>query len=142
MMTPAYAQTAAAAQPGIFEMLMPFILIAVVFYFLLIRPQQKRLKEHRAMIGAIKRGDTVVTAGGLIGKVVRVSDDSDEVELDLGNDVKVRALRSTISDVRGKTQPQAAAARPAKAKKGGGAKKTDAATPVDADKEQNKDNQA
>lgn len=131
MMTPAFAQSAAAAQPGIFEMLMPFILIAVVFYFLLIRPQQKRLKEHRAMIGAIKRGDTVVTAGGLIGKVVRISDDSDEVELDLGNDVKVRALRSTLSDVRGKTQPQAAA-KPAK--KAGGAKKTDAATPVEADK--------
>ena len=128
MMTPAFAQTAAAAaQPSIFEMLMPFILIAVVFYFLLIRPQQKRLKEHRAMISAIKRGDVVVTAGGLIAKVVRVSDDSDEIELDLGNDMKVRALRSTISEVRGKTQPQPAA-KPAR--KGNSVKKTDAATPA------------
>lgn len=88
------------------------------------------------MITAIKRGDTVVTAGGLIGKVVRVTDDSDEIELDLGNDVKVRALRSTISDVRGKTQPQPAA-KPAK--KASGAKKTDAATPVQADNDAGQD---
>lgn len=126
MITPAFAQTAAAAQPGIFEMLMPFVLIAVVFYFLLIRPQQKRLKEHRTLISSVKRGDTVITAGGLIGKVIRVNENIDELEVDLGNDVKVRVVRSTIADVRGKTQPVKAAP-----KKSNGAKKTDAANPAD-----------
>lgn len=105
MITPAYAQAAAAAQPSIIEMLLPFVLIAVVFYFLLIRPQQKRMKEHKAMISSVRRGDTVVTSGGLIGKVSKVIEDADEVELDLGNDVKVRVVRSTLADVRNKTQP-------------------------------------
>lgn len=114
MFTPAFAQSAAAAQPGILEMLLPFVLIAVVFYFLLIRPQQKRVKDHRALIENLKRGDTVVTGGGIIGKVVRVIDDSDELELDLGNDVKIRVVRSTIMDIRGKGQPV-----PAKGKKTG-----------------------
>ena len=126
MITPAFAQTAAAGQPGIFEMLMPFVLIAVVFYFLLIRPQQKRLKEHRALISSVKRGDTVITAGGLIGKVTRVHEDSDELEVDIGSEVKVRVVRSTIADVRGKTQPVKASTR-----KTNGAKKTDAANPAD-----------
>ena len=105
MFTPAFAQTAAAGQAGALEMLLPFLLIAVVFYFLLIRPQQKRVKEHKAIISALKRGDTVVTSGGLIGKVARVVEDADEVEVDLGGDVKVRVVRSMIADVRGKTQP-------------------------------------
>lgn len=106
MFTPAYAQAAGAPpEPNMLMTLLPFVLIAVVFYFLLIRPQQKRLKEHRAMIEGIKRGDTIVTGGGIIAKVVKVIDDSDELEVDLGNDVKVRVVRSTIVDVRGKGQP-------------------------------------
>jgi len=105
MISPAYAQAAGAAQPGILEMLLPFILIAVVFYFLLIRPQQKRMKEHRALISSIRRGDTVVTSGGIIGKVVKVLDDQDELEVDIGGDTKVRVVRSTIADVRGKGEP-------------------------------------
>lgn len=112
MISPAYAQSG-AGQPGIIEMLLPFVLIAVVFYFLLIRPQQKRMKEHRNLITAIKRGDTVVTSGGLIGKVVRVIEDNDELEVDLG-ETKVRVVRSTIADVRGKGEPVAADAKTAK----------------------------
>lgn len=105
MISPAYAQAAGAAQPGILEMLLPFILIAVVFYFLLIRPQQKRMKEHKNLISGIRRGDSIVTSGGLIGKVVRVIEDKDELEVDLGGDTKVRVVRSTVADVRGKGEP-------------------------------------
>ncbi|MDA5193949.1 preprotein translocase subunit YajC [Govanella unica] len=106
MFTSAFAQAAGTPpEPNMLMTLLPFVLIAVVFYFLLIRPQQKRLKEHRAMIGDVKRGDTVVTGGGFIGKVTKVIDDSDELEVDLGNDVKVRVVKSTIVDVRGKGQP-------------------------------------
>lgn len=105
MISPAYAQAAGAAgQPGILEMLLPFVLIAVVFYFLLIRPQQKRMKEHRNLIASVRRGDTVVTSGGIIGKVVRVIEDQDELEVDLG-ETKVRIVRSTVADVRGKGEP-------------------------------------
>ncbi len=102
--SPAYAQGAAAATGGgasFLNAIMPFLLIIPIFYFLLIRPQQRRVKEHRAMIEAVKKGDTVVTAGGLIGKVVKVSDIELEVELSPGNKVKV--VRSTLSEVRGPT---------------------------------------
>lgn len=112
MISPAYAQSG-GGQPGIFEMLLPFVLIAVVFYFLLIRPQQKRMKEHRNLIASVKRGDTVVTSGGIIGKVLRVIEDSDELEVDLG-ETKVRVVRSTIADVRGKGEPVKADTKPAK----------------------------
>lgn len=105
MFTPAFAQAAGTPpEPNMLMSLLPFVLIAVVFYFLLIRPQQKRLKEHRALIEAIKRGDTVVTGGGFVAKVTKV-DDGDEIEVDLGNDVKVKVIKSTIVDVRGKGQP-------------------------------------
>jgi preprotein translocase subunit YajC len=117
--TPAYAQAAGAAAPGPeaffiqFIQLLPLIAILVIFYFLLIRPQQKRLKQHREMIGALKRGDTVVTSGGLIGKVTKVTDD--EASVELAPNVVVRVVRSTISDVRGKGEPAAPAANDAKA---------------------------
>ena len=101
--SPAFAQTAGGAAPsGGFAGLIqftPIILMVVIFYFLLIRPQQTRAKQHRAMLDALKRGDTVVTGGGLIGKVVKV--DGDEVELDLGASLKVRAVKSTLTEVRG-----------------------------------------
>jgi preprotein translocase subunit YajC len=73
-------------------------------YFLLIRPQQKKLKEHKAMIGALRRGDQVVTQGGLIGKVSKVKDDS-EIEVELAEGVKVRVVRATIAQVLSKTEP-------------------------------------
>lgn len=82
----------------------PLILIFVIMYFLLIRPQQKKLKEHKAMVEALRRGDQVITQGGLIGKVAKVKD-SDEIEVELAEGVKVRVVRSTIAQVLSKTEP-------------------------------------
>ena len=76
----------------------PLILIFVIFYFFLIRPQQKRVKEHKAMVEALKRGDEVITAGGILGKVERVMED-DRIEVDIGNDVKVQIIKSTITSL-------------------------------------------
>jgi preprotein translocase subunit YajC len=106
--SPAYAQTAGAAQGSggymaIVIQMAPLILIFGIFYLLLIRPQQKKMKDQRLLIDSAKKGDTVITGGGLIGKVVKV--DGDEVELELGPNVKVRALKSTLSDVRSGSKP-------------------------------------
>lgn len=87
-----------------FAQFVPLILIFVIMYFLLIRPQQKKLKEHKAMVDALRRGDQVVTQGGLIGKVAKVKDDT-EVEVELADGVKVRVVRSTIAQVLSKTEP-------------------------------------
>lgn len=105
--TTALAQTA----PGTdyFFSLLPFILIFAIMYFLIIRPQQTRLKQHREMVESVRRGDTVVTGGGLVGKVVRV--DEAEVQLEIAEGVKVKVVKSTIADVRSKGEPA-----PAKAK--------------------------
>jgi len=84
--------------------LLPFVLIFVVFYFLLIRPQQKRAKEHKSMVEALKCGDKVVTSGGIVGKVSKVVDDQ-YVEVEIASDVKVKVVRSTIGQVMDKTQP-------------------------------------
>jgi preprotein translocase subunit YajC len=103
--SPAYAQAAGAPGAGdLFTMIVPLILIMVVFYFLLIRPQQKKMKEHQDMIGKVARGDTIVTNGGLIGKVVKVVDDH-ELLVEVGENVKVRVLRTGLSDVRVKGEP-------------------------------------
>ncbi len=105
MITPAFAQGAPAAGGGdILMSMVPFILIFIIMWFLLIRPQQKRMKEHREMIGNVRRGDSIVTAGGLIGKVTKVIDDA-EVEAEIADGVKVRVLRQMISDVRAKGEP-------------------------------------
>ncbi len=100
--SPAFAQTAGGAAPsGGFANLIqftPILLMVVIFYFLLIRPQQSRAKQHRAMLDALKRGDTVVTGGGLIGKVIKV--DGDEIEIELGASIRVRAVKSTLTEVR------------------------------------------
>ena len=82
----------------------PLILIFVIMYFLLIRPQQKKVKQHKAMVDALRRGDQVVTQGGLIGKVAKVKD-SDEIEVELAEGVKVRVVRGTIAQVLSKTEP-------------------------------------
>ena len=87
-----------------FAQFVPLILIFVIMYFLLIRPQQKKLKEHKAMVEALRRGDQVVTQGGLIGKVAKVKDDT-EIEVELAEGVKVRVVRSTIAQVLSKTEP-------------------------------------
>ena len=88
--------------------IMPLVLIGVVFYFLLIRPQQKRVKDHKAMVEAVRRGDTVVTAGGLMGKVTKVRDDN-VVQVEVAPDVKVDVVKSTLSEVRSKSEPAPAA---------------------------------
>ncbi len=100
-----FIMQAAPANPGpsAVSSLLPFLLIGLVFYFLLIRPQNKRLKEHRAMLAAIVKGDTIVTNGGLIGKVTKATDE--ELTLDLGSGTKVKVVRSMIADVRNKTTP-------------------------------------
>lgn len=99
--TPALAQTAggAAASGGgaaIMQMV-PLILIFVIFYFLLIRPQQQAAKQQRAKIDAVKKGDSIVTGGGLIGKVIKV--DGDTVEVEIASGVKVKAVKSTLADI-------------------------------------------
>ncbi len=88
-----------------FESLIPLVLIFGIMYFLLIRPQQKKLKEHQAMITALRRGDQVVTSGGLIGKVTKVKDEGNEVEVEIATGVNVRVVRSTIASVVSKTEP-------------------------------------
>ncbi len=88
---------------GLLIQLLPFILIFVVFYFLLIRPQQQRVKKHREMVESLRRGDEVVTSGGLIGKITRVADNELTVELSQG--VRVKVVRHTISEVRARTEP-------------------------------------
>ena len=116
LISTAYAQAAGGAAPAPAVDLMsflPLILIFVVFYFLLIKPQQKKLKEHKAMVDALRRGDRIVTAGGLIGTVTRVSGD-DEVTIEIAEGVRVRAIRSTITTVLAKTEPAKADADVAK----------------------------
>lgn len=100
--TPAYAQAAGGAAG--FGSFVPLILIFVIMYFLMIRPQQKKMKEHKAMVEALRRGDQIVTQGGLIAKVVKVKDDN-EVEVEIADGVKVRVVRQTITQVLNKTEP-------------------------------------
>ncbi|WP_439155736.1 preprotein translocase subunit YajC [Yoonia sp.] len=83
----------------------PIILIFGIMYFLLIRPQQKKLKEHQAMLEALRRGDQVITQGGIMGKVTKVKDDSNEVEVEIASGVQVRIVKSTIATVVNKTEP-------------------------------------
>ncbi len=102
--TPAYAQAGAPGGADMLVQFLPFILIFVIMYFLIIRPQQKRAKETQDMLGAIRRGDTVVTTGGIIGKVTKVTD-ATEVEVEIAPNVRVRIVRSMIADVRAKGEP-------------------------------------
>jgi preprotein translocase subunit YajC len=102
--TPAFAQsgdTAAALSSFI-----PLILIFAIMYFLLIRPQQKKIKQHKAMVDALRRGDQVVTQGGIVGKVTKVKDDG-EIEVEIAENVRVRVIKSTVAQVLSKTEPAA-----------------------------------
>jgi len=99
LISPAYAQTADGGMTAILLQLAPLLLIFGVFYFLLIRPQQQKQKAHREMLGKLKRGDRVVTAGGIMGKITTVKDGVDEVEVEIAPNVKVSVLRGTIGDV-------------------------------------------
>ena len=117
IITPAYAQGAAGGGGGIIMQLLPFLMIFLIIYMLILRPQQKRMKEHTEMISNLRRGDTVVTSGGLIGKVTKVTDGSDEIEVELSRDTTVTAIRSTIAEVRSKNEPVKAKSEAAKASK-------------------------
>ncbi len=101
--TPAYAQAAGGA-PNAFAQFLPLILIFAIMYFLLIRPQQKKMKEHKAMVEALRRGDQIVTQGGVIGKVSKVKEDG-EVEVEIADGVKIRVVQNTIAQVLNKTEP-------------------------------------
>ncbi len=103
LISPAHAQGAAGGLGGL-EPLIPLVLIFVVFYFLLIRPQQKKAKVHREMLGAIKRGDRIVTSGGMIGTVSKVVGDT-ELLLEVADQVKVRVLRAMVADVLTRSAP-------------------------------------
>ena len=89
---------------GMLVSLLPFVLIFVIMYFLILRPQQKRVKQHTEMVKNVRRGDTVVTNGGLIGKVTKGIDE-DQIEIEIADDVRIRQMRQMVSDVRAKGEP-------------------------------------
>ena len=100
--TPAYAQT--GGQPDMLVQLAPFAIILVIMYFLILRPQQKRAKAHQEMISTVRRGDTIVTSGGLVGKVTKVTDDP-EIEVEFAPETRIKVVRSMIVEVRAKGEP-------------------------------------
>ncbi len=102
---PAYAQGAAPGADPFTGLLIPMLLMVLIFYFLVIRPQSQRASQHREMVEKVRRGDTVVTSGGMIGKVTKVTEGSDEIEVELADTLRVRILRSTLIDVRAKGEP-------------------------------------
>lgn len=117
----AYAQATGAATGGV-DMLtsfLPLVLIFVVFWFLMIRPQQKRMKEHRALVSAAKKGDKIVTNGGILGMISKAVDGENDVEVEIATGVKVRVLRSAIQEVLNRTLPAGKSGK-------GGAKAVDA----------------
>jgi len=101
--SPAYAQSAGDGA-SILQTMIPFILIFAIMWLLLIRPQQKKMKEHRAMVENLRRGDQVVTAGGIVGKVSKVKEDG-EIEVEIAEGVRVRVVRQTVTAVVSKTEP-------------------------------------
>ena len=121
LISPAYAQ---AGGIGGFDLvsLMPLVLIFVVFYFLLIRPQQKKQKAHREMIGTVRRGDNVLTNGGIFGRVTKVVDE-DRLQVEIADNVRVHVARSMISEVMTRTEP-VKETRDRDKKGGGGDKKS------------------
>ncbi len=104
LISPAYAQTGLGGDNPLTSFLVPMVLVFVIFYFLMLRPQQKRVKQHQEMVKNVRRGDTVVTNGGLVGKVTKVVDD-DQIEVEIADNVRVRQMRSMVADVRAKGEP-------------------------------------
>src|SRR6266446_6643998 len=102
--TPAYAQGAGAGGSEMLVQLLPFVAIFVIMYFLILRPQQKRVKQHQEMVKNLRRGDNVVTSGGTLGKVTKVVDD-DQIEIEIADGVRVRQMKSMVSEVRTKGEP-------------------------------------
>src|SRR3954468_7490200 len=104
LITPAYAQAAGGDTNSMLISLLLFVLIFVIMYFLILRPQQKRVKQHQELVKNVRRGDTVVTSGGIIAKVTKVIDD-DQIDIELADGVRARQVRSMVSDVRAKGEP-------------------------------------
>ncbi len=113
MITSAFAQGAGGVGANdIVMQLLPLVVVAIIFYFLLLRPQQKRAKAQQDMIGNVRRGDVVVTSGGFVAKVTKVTEGSPELEVELAENVRVKLIRSMIVEVRSKTEPVKADAKP------------------------------
>ena len=104
LITPAYAQSPFGGSTDMLTSLLPFVLIFVIMYFLILRPQQKRVKQHAEMVKNVRKGDTVITSGGLVGRVIKVVDD-DQVEIEIADGVRVRQMRQMVTDVRAKGEP-------------------------------------
>ena len=102
--TPAFAQASPFGGSDWWQTLLPFVLIFVIMYFFILRPQQKRAKEHQELVKNLRRGDTVITSGGLVGKVTKVVDD-DQIEVEIADGVRVRQVRAMVSGVRAKGEP-------------------------------------
>jgi preprotein translocase subunit YajC len=104
VISPAFAQTGAPGGSDMLINLLPIVLLFVIVYFLMIRPQQRRVREHQEMVKNLRRGDTVVTTGGIVGKITKVPDEG-EIEVEIADNVRVRIVRGMISDVRAKGEP-------------------------------------
>ncbi|MEH3144210.1 MAG: preprotein translocase subunit YajC [Methylobacterium frigidaeris] len=111
MITPAFAQGAGAAASGtdVILQVVPFVLIFVIMYFLILRPQQRKAKQHQDMVRNVRRGDTVVTNGGILGRVSKVTDEASEIEVEIAEGVRVKVVRGMIAEVRAKGEPVKAA---------------------------------
>ena len=104
LITPAFAQGAMGGGTDMLVQLLPFALIFVIMYFLILRPQQQRAKQHQSMVKSLRRGDTVITSGGLVGRVTKVVDD-DQIEVEIADGVRVRQMRGMVAEVRAKGEP-------------------------------------
>jgi preprotein translocase subunit YajC len=103
--SPAYAQAPGGGMGEIVNLLVPMLMVFVIFYFFMIRPQQQRVKQHRAAIDAMRRGDTVVTSGGIVGKVTKVTEGAVEIEVEIADNTRVRVIKQTVAEVRTKGEP-------------------------------------
>jgi preprotein translocase subunit YajC len=104
LITPAYAQGLGIGGDSMLVQLLPFVLIFVIMYFLILRPQQKRVKAHQELVKNVRRGDTVITSGGLVGKVTKVIDD-EQIEVEIADGVRIRQIRGMVTDVRARGEP-------------------------------------
>ena len=105
MITPAFAQGVSAPGGDMILQFVPFVLIFVIMWFLILRPQQRRVKEHQEMLKNIRRGDTVVTSGGIIGKVTKVTEDTADLDVEIAEGVRVKVARAMVAEVRAKGEP-------------------------------------
>ena len=106
LISPAYAQAAAPAAGGdMFMSLLPLVLVFAIFYFLLIRPQQTKMKQHRTMLENLKKGDQVVTAGGIVGKIAKIEQSDNQLLVEIAPNVQVKVIRQTVADLLTKPAP-------------------------------------